>query len=253
VIVDDETLSRTRLLELFKNRAGFEIVGVGRTFQEAVQLIESASPDLVFLNLQIVGMDGFAAIRELALQSSPLVVFVSANDKHVIQAFEAHAFDYILAPFSDDRVESTLRRAGDYIRMQTADRVLRGMVRLSSNSSGDVQEPGCLKRIAIRSEGRIIFLRVRDIDWIAAAGAHVYLHVGPKSYKHRANINRLQKRLDPESFVRVHRSTIINVDRVVELTKKTKGDYRILLKDGINLMLSRGYRTQLEAGLQQSL
>jgi two-component system LytT family response regulator len=245
VIVDDGTLSGVRLLELFKERPDFEIVGVGRNVQEAAQLIENASPDLVFLNLQITGMDGFATRRELASESSPLVVFVSANDNHVIQAFETHALDYILTPFSDDRVEATLRRARDYIRMQTADQLFRGMARLSSSA----KKSRHLERIAINSEGRIIFLKVPDIDWIGAIGEYVHLHVKPKSYRYRANIDRLQERLDPEIFVRVDRSTIVNVERVVELTAKTKGDYQVLLKDGTSLILSRGYRTHLEAGL----
>jgi two-component system LytT family response regulator len=253
VVVDDETASRARLLDLFKKQSDFEIAGVGRNGNEAVQLIRSASPDLVVLEAQMSGLDGFGVLQEVTPQYAPLAVFVSSSDKYAMQAFEAHAIDYILKPFSDERVESALERARDYIRMQTTDHLARRLVGMSVGSNGSVKGAGYLKRIAIKSGGRVIFLNVRDIDWIEAAGVYVYLHVGPKPHLYRTTVRQLQEKLDPESFVRVHRSTIVNGDRILELNPRTHGDYGIILKDRTELTLSRGYRTQVEAWLRQSL
>jgi len=253
VVVDDETASRARLLEVFKKQSDFEIAGVGRNGNEAVQLIRSASPDLVVLEAQMSGLDGFGVLQEVTPQYAPLAVFVSSSDKYAMQAFEAHALDYILKPFSDGRVEAALDRVRDYIRMQTTDHLARRLVGMSVGSNGSAKGAGYLKRIAIKSGGRVIFLNVRDIDWIEAAGVYVYLHVGPKPHLYRSTVRQLQEKLDPESFVRVHRSTIVNGDRILELNPRTHGDYGIILKDRTELTLSRGYRTQVEAWLRQSL
>jgi two-component system LytT family response regulator len=253
LIVDDERPACTRVLELLEKQPDFEIAGVARSGQEAVQQIRSKSPDLLFLDVQMPGMDGLGVLREVTPQRTPLTIFVTAYDKYAIQAFEAHALDYLLKPFSDERFEAALLRARDQIRTQAAGELSLRLARLLENPSGSGGGFGYLEHIAIKSGGRVIFLEVRDIDWIEAAGVYVYLHVGPRAHLYRATVGQLLERLDPKNFVRVHRSTIINTDRILELKPRTHGDYGIILKDRTELTLSRGYRSQLEGWLRQSL
>lgn len=253
VVVDDEMPACARILELLEKQPDFEIAGVAHGGAEAVQRIRNESPDLIFLDVQMPGMDGFGVLRELIPHRTPLTIFVTAYDKYAIKAFEAHAFDYLLKPFSDERFEAALQRARDHIRTQAAGELSLRLARLLEKPIGPAERVGYLERIAIKSAGRVIFLEVRDIDWIEAAGVYVYLHVGPKAHLYRATIGQLIERLDPEKFVRVHRSTIINTDRILELQPRTHGDYGIILKNRTELTLSRGYRSQLEGWLRQPL
>ncbi|HYL36731.1 MAG TPA: LytTR family DNA-binding domain-containing protein [Bryobacteraceae bacterium] len=253
VVVDDEVPARDRLLELLEKQPDVELAGVARNGEEAVQLILSESPDLVFLDVQMPGLDGFGVLREVTPQCTPPTIFVTAYDKYAIQAFEAHALDYLLKPFSDERFEDALQRARDHIRTRAAGELSLRLARLLDDANRPSDASGYHDRIAIKSGTRVIFLEVRDIDWIEAAGVYVYLHVGPKAYLYRATVGQLQERLDPKSFVRIHRSTIINSDRILELKSRTHGDYGIILKDGTELTLSRGFRPQLESWLRHSL
>lgn len=253
VVVDDEPAARVRLLELLERQPDFEVVGIAHNGEEAVKLLRTESTDLVFLDVQMPGLDGFGVLRQLPPQSLPLSIFVTAYDQYAIQAFEAHALDYLLKPFSDERFEAALMRARDHIRARTAGELSRRIALLLEDSGGLAEGSGYLERIVIKSGGRVIFLEVGDIDWIEAAGVYVYLHVGPKAHLYRATVGRLEERLDPKSFVRVHRSTIINTGRILELKPRTHGDYGIILKDQTELTLSRGYRPQLEGWLRQPL
>ena len=253
VVVDDEVPARERLVELLEKQPDIELAGVARNGEEAVQLIPAESPDLVFLDVQMPGLDAFGVLREIALESSPSIIFVTAYDKYAIQAFEAHALDYLLKPFSDERFESALQRARDHIRTRTAGELSLRLARLLGDANAPLEKPGYHDRIAIKSGTRVIFLEVRDIDWIEAAGVYVYLHVGPKAYLYRATVGQLYERLDPKNFLRIHRSTIVNSERILELKSRSHGEYGIILKNGIELTLSRGYRPQLDSWLRRSL
>jgi two-component system LytT family response regulator len=253
VVVDDEMPARTRLLELLEKQSDVKVVAAVRSGQEAVPLIRSEAPDLVFLDIQMPGMDGLTVLRQVTPQYMPLTIFVTAYDKYAIQAFEAHALDYLLKPFSDERFESALQHAREQMRTQAAGELSLRLARLLEKPDGPAEGLGYLERIAIKFTGRVIFLEVRDIDWIEAAGVYVYLHVGSKAHLYRATVGQLQERLNPKNFIRVHRSTIINTDRILELKPRTHGDYGIILKDRTELTLSRGYRPQLEGWLRQSL
>jgi len=253
VIVDDEVPACARVLELLEKEPDFQVAGVAHIGTEAVQRIRSESPDVLFLDVQMPGMDGFGVLRELTPKRTPITIFVTAYDKYAIQAFEAHALDYLLKPFSDERFEATLERVRDHIRTQAAGELSLRLARFLEKPVGLAEGPDPLERIALKSAGRVIFLEVSDIDWIEAAGVYVYLHVGPKAHLYRATVGQLIERLDPKKFVRVHRSTIINTDRIIELQPRTHGDYGIILKDRTELTLSRGYRSQLEGWLRQSL
>ena len=253
VIVDDEEPARARLLELLEKQPDIELAGAGRSGQEAVQLIQGESPDLLFLDVQMPGMNGFDVLREITPQAAPPTIFVTAYDKYAIRAFEAHAFDFLLKPFSDERFEDALKRARDFIRTKTASELSMRLAQLL----GDAREPrsgsAYHDRIAIKSGTRVIFLEVRDIDWIEAAGVYVYLHVGPKAYLYRATVGQLYERLDPKIFLRIHRSTIVNSDRILELKSRSHGEYGIILKNGTELTVSRGFRPELEEWVRLSL
>ncbi len=253
VVVDDEVPARERLVELLEEQPDLELSGVGRTGEEAVQLISAEAPDLVFLDVQMPGLDGFGVLREITPEFAPQIIFVTAYDRYAIQAFEAHALDYLLKPFTDERFEAALDRARDHIRTRAAGELSLRLARLIGNTNGPLEKSGYHDRIAIKSGTRVIFLEVRDIDWVEAAGVYVYLHVGPKAYLYRATVGQLYERLDPKNFLRIHRSTIVNSERILELKSRSHGEYGIILKNGTELTLSRGFRPQLESWLRRSL
>jgi two-component system LytT family response regulator len=254
LVVDDEKPALTRIVELLEKQPDIDIAGVARHGREAIQLIRCHGPDLLFLDIQMPGMNGFEVLGEIAPEQRPLTIFVTGYDKYAIPAFEAHALDYLLKPFSDERFESALQRARNHIRTQTVGELGRRFARLledqvATNAGGSNR----FERIVIKSSGRVMFLDASDIDWIEAAGVYVQLHVGSKSYLHRATLGQLQERLDPKLFVRIHRSAMVNTDRIVELQPRTHGDYVVILKTGTELTLSRGFRSQLEGWLRQPL
>lgn len=254
LVVDDEKPALTRIVELLEKQPGIQIVGTARHGREAIQQIRSQAPDLLFLDIQMPGMDGFDVLREVAADQRPLTIFVTGYDKYAIPAFEANALDYLLKPFSDERFESALERARNHIQTQTVGELGRRLARLLEDKAPPPGEGGPrFERIVIKSSGRVMFLDAGDIDWIEAAGVYVHLHVGPKSYLYRATLGQLQERLDPKLFVRIHRSAMINTSRISELQPRTHGDYVVILKNGTELTLSRGYRAQLEGWLRQPL
>lgn len=255
LVVDDEKPARARIQELLERQPDIQIVGLGRHGKEAVQLIRSQSPHLLFLDIQMPGMDGFEVLREIPEEQRPFTIFVTGYDKYAIPAFEAHALDYLLKPFSDERFEAALQQARRHIQAHTVGELGRRFARLleSQPPAGAAARGERLERIVIKSSGRVIFLDVADIDWIEAAGVYVHLNVGSKSYLYRATLGQLQERLDPKLFVRIHRSAMINTDRIIELQARTHGDYAVILKNGTELSMSRGYRSQLEGWLRQPL
>jgi two-component system LytT family response regulator len=253
LVVDDEKPAQTRIVELLEKQPDVEITGVARQGKEAVQLIRSQSPDLLFLDIQMPGMNGFDVLREIAPDQRPLTIFVTGYDKYAIPAFEAHALDYLLKPFSDERFEAALERARNHIRTETAGELGRRFAELLEDQVPASGGATRFERIVIKSSGRVMFLDAADIDWIEAAGVYVHLHVGLKSHLYRATLGQLQERLDPKLFVRIHRSAMVNTDRILELQPRTHGDYVVILKNGTELTLSRGYRNQLEGWLKQPL
>jgi two-component system, LytTR family, response regulator len=253
LVVDDEKPARTRILELLEKQPDVEIAGVGRDGIEGIDLVRTQSPDLLFLDVQMPGKDGFEVLQEITPEQAPLTIFVTGYDKYAIQAFEAHALDYLLKPFSDERFEAAFQRGRQHIRAQTVGELGLRFARLLENQTNPDQGSEYFERVLIKSSGRVTFLDVGDIDWIEAAGVYVHLHVGAKSYLYRATVGQMQERLDPKRFVRVHRSTMINTSRIVELQPRTHGDYVVVLKGGVELTLSRGYRSQFESWLRQPL
>jgi two-component system LytT family response regulator len=253
LVVDDEKPARTRILDLLEKQPDIEIAGAGRDGREGIQLVRSQAPDLMFLDIQMPGMTGFDVLRAILPDQAPLVIFVTGYDTYAVSAFETHALDYLIKPFSDERFEVALQRGRERLRARVAGAFGLRFARLLEDQGPTPESSPYLERVLIRSPGRVTFLDVADIDWIEAAGVYVHMHVGAKSYLHRATVGQMEYRLDPKRFVRVHRSTLINTSRIAELQPRTHGDYVVVLKGGIELTLSRGYRPQFESWLRQPL
>ena len=254
VIVDDEPLARRNLRVLLEKDPQIEIVDECRNGREAVKAINSLSPDLIFLDIQMPELDGFDVLARVGPEQIQAIVFVTAFDQYALKAFEVHALDYLLKPFDDERFAYALRRAKSQIEAREINRISKRLLALleeresqrSENSTGD---KGYLTRLMIKASGRVVLLKVGEIDFIEACGNYAKLHVGRKSHLLREKMHDLEGRLDPAQFVRIHRSVIVNLDRIKELHPHFNGDYIVILEDGRQLRLSRTRRENLEARL----
>jgi two-component system LytT family response regulator len=242
LIVDDEPLARERVRALLARDAEIAVVGESANGEEALGAIRREKPDLLFLDVQMPGLDGFDVLEEVPRDALPVVVFVTAHDRHALRAFEVHAVDYLLKPFDEDRFTRALERAKDAVRAGRARDVDGRLLAL-------LEELGAgrryLKRLVLQAPDRIFFLRVDEIDWIESAGNYVRLHAGADAHLHRETMQGLESRLDPEAFLRIHRSTIVNLDRVRDLKPLFHGGYLVTLKDGTELTSSRNYSDRL--------
>ena len=255
LIADDEKPARLRLEELIQRQPGLELAGTAADGRQAVELLRRSQPDLLFLDVQMPELDGFGVLAEVGPEAMPVTIFVTAYDRYAIRAFEAHAIDYLLKPFSDERFEAALERARRWIEAQRASELTQRLVELAAAAEAGGHQAGKrgIDRIVLKSGGRVTFLNTGEIDWIEAAGVYVYLHAGGKTHLYRSTIGQLCAKLDPRRFVRVHRSAAVNTERIRELHPRSHGDYTILLQDGTELTLSRKYRAALESWLGQPL
>ena len=245
VIVDDEPLARSRLRGLLKRDDEIEIVAECIDGYEATSVIQAQKPDLVFLDIQMPEKDGFRVIEEIGIEQMPIIIFVTAYDQHALRAFQVHALDYLLKPFDEKRFAETLQRAKNHIR-NARSRVADDLhQRLLSMMEQWRRRALYLERIMIKAGGRLSFLRTAELDWMKAEGNYVRLHVGSASYLLRETVNNLEAQLDPEKFLRIHRSTIVNIERVKEIQQMFHGEYRVVLVDGTQLKLGRNYRGKL--------
>jgi len=250
LVVDDEAPARQRLTDLLRQDSHVKSIIEAGDGRAAVRLIHSDRPDLVFLDVQMPELSGLRVIEKIGAMSMPLTIFVTAYDQHAIRAFEANALDYLLKPFSDERLEATMGRArarlGELKLREFGDGILRMI-------SSQVSSRRYLDRLAIKSDGTIRFVRIADVDWIESAGVYVNLHVAGKELLYRTSLAELTDNLDPTQFVRVHRSAIVNVDSIVRLESLSHGEFAVILKDGARSRVSRTYRSTLESRLGQSL
>jgi two-component system, LytTR family, response regulator len=246
LVVDDEPLARERVLSLLQGEVDVEVVGECSDGTQAVSAIQEQSPDLVFLDVQMPGCDGFEVIRNIGADRMPTVIFVTAYDEYALQAFEVHAFDYLLKPFGKDRFLQTLRHARETLERRRAGELGRKLLALVHDIK---PEPQRVERLVVKSGGRVFFLRTDEIDWIEAAGNYVRLHLGTESHLFRETMNRMEARLDSRRFTRIHRSRIVNTERIKEMQPWFNGDSVVILRDGTRLTLSRGYRDKLQQRL----
>jgi two-component system, LytTR family, response regulator len=254
LIVDDEPAARDAIRSLLAGDPDIHIVGECADGHTALRTIANTSPDLLFLDVQMPEMDGFTMLRQLDPARLPVVVFVTAFDQYALRAFDVHATDYLLKPFDDERFREAVSRAKQSVRAGQLGRLSEELRALLDGVSPAAPAPRAavpggpyLKRLVIKSGGRVTLLNVRDIDWIEAEGDYVKIHVGKAWHLLRETMKRLEAQFDPARFVRIHRSTIVNVERIKELQPYFRGEYVVILQDGKSLKLSRGYKEHLES------
>ena len=252
LIVDDEPLARKNLRLLLKDDNEIDIIGECSSGQEALKAINSNSPDLIYLDIQMPGMNGFELLQQLDPIAVPVIVFVTAYDQYALAAFEVHAIDYLLKPFDDERFARSLEQAKLQVEQREVNKLSRKLFALindnviSPTRTVPVSQNGYLTRFMVRSANRIILVKVDDVDYIAADDYYVKISSGTRSHLLRESLNDLESQLDPAMFVRVHRSTIVNVDRIKELQPHFNGDYIVVLNDGKEFKLSRSRREKVQ-------
>jgi two-component system, LytTR family, response regulator len=244
VIVDDEPLARRRIRNLLAEAEGVEVVAECSNGREAIEVIEGSPPDLLFLDIQMPELDGFDVLRAIGVGRVPVVVFVTAYDHFALRAFEAHALDYLLKPFDDERFEAALERARERIRQHQGDDLDR---RLRALLDGVRVNRTYLQRFAVPTGDRTVLIRVEEIDWIEAERNYIRLHVGSRTYLMRENLSRIEAALDPATFCRIHRSTLVNIDRIRSVETLFRSEYMVVLHDGTKLNSGRSFRRNLHA------
>lgn len=261
LIVDDEPAARDGIRVLLAADPDVEIIGECADGETAARMIRDDPPDLLLLDVQMPGQDGFALLREVGPERIPAVVFVTAYDQYALQAFDVHAVDYLLKPFDDERFRQAVDRAKQQIRQGQLGDLRERLLALLRDAPHAGPGPGTasstgtgyLKRLAIKSAGRVTILSVKDIDWIEAEGDYVKIHVGKVWHVLRETMKHLESQFDPGRFVRIHRSTMVNVERIRELQPYFRSEYVVILHDGTTLKLSRGYKDHLETVLGRRL
>lgn len=254
LIVDDEPLARERVRSMAVEEPDLDVIGEARDGLEAVDAILNQSPDLVFLDVQMPKLDGFGTITSVGAERMPPVVFVTAFDQHALRAFEVQALDYLLKPFDRTRFQGALSRVRQQIASQDNVALSRKLLALvrdvhTDNPTAPPQAAHVSRnvdRMVVKSGDRLFFLRTGDIDLIEAAGNYARLHVGAESYLLRETLNSIETRLPPDTFCRINRSHIVNIERIKELQPWFNGEYVVILRTGASLTLSRGYREKLQ-------
>ena len=242
LIVDDESLARDRLRQLLQKEDEVELVGECADGRTAVAAIRQQAPDLVFLDVQMPELDGFGVAEAIGGGGSPVIVFVTAHDKFALRAFEIHAVDYLLKPFDRERFQKALRRALEAVKHRESSTLIEQQAALIAS----LKSPHAEERLAVKSGGHVVWVKLDDVDWIGSADNYAELHVGAKSHLLRETLAALEARLDPKKFVRISRSVIVNAPRIKELKRLFYGGCELFLQDGTRLTLSRRYRDKLK-------
>jgi two-component system LytT family response regulator len=250
LVADDEAPARQRLIDLLQRDRFVAKILDAANGEAAVEVIEREHPDLVFLDIQMPELDGLGVVDAIGPERMPLTVFVTAYDQHAIRAFEANALDYLLKPFSDERLEASMARVKARLDERSVREFGQRVLRMVSAAPAAGKR---LDRLVVKSGGTTRFVRVTEIDWIEAAGVYVNLHVGGKELLYRAALNELAAKLDPGRFIRVHRSAIVNIESILQLEPLSHGEFEAVLKNGSRVRVSRTYRALLEKRLGQSL
>lgn len=275
MIVDDEPAARRGVQLLLEKDPDILVVGEAASGHEAVRKLRAEKPDLVFLDVQMPELNGFKVLQSLDATELPAVIFTTAFDQHALEAFEVNAVDYLLKPYEDDRFWTALRRAKSEIARRQTDALSAKLSQLLEHLQGNLgsaaetaapavppvaeaaaaPEPESVtrERILLRSGGEIFFLRAEEVDWIEAEGDYMKFHAAGRAHLLRETMSNLEARLDPKRFVRIHRSTIVNIDRVKKLSPSFAGEYAVILHDGTKLRLSRGYHDRLQELLRSAL
>jgi two-component system LytT family response regulator len=243
VVADDEVLARERLRALLEAEPDIEVVGEAGNGRETVASIQELQPDLLFLDVQMPVLDGLGVVEAVGAEKMPAVIFVTAYDRYALQAFEVHALDYLLKPFDRARFQKALDHAREQLAREKTAGLSDRLVALLEDVPGNRKT---LDRLVIKSAGRVFFVKTDEIDWIEAAGNYARIHVGSEAHLLRETMSALEEKLDGNKFVRIHRSTIVNLERIQELQPWFHGDYVVILRNGRQLTLSRGYRQRMQ-------
>jgi len=240
VVVDDEAPARRKILRLLRSEPDVQVVGEADNAESAIASIEQHQPDLVFLDVQMPGADGFDVVRGIADRDdarTPSIVFVTAHDRYALRAFEVHAFDYLLKPVAEDRFRQVLRRA----RAQQAHKADVSTSRLRGLIDQVLRERGFAERLLIREDSRAFFVSARDISWIEADRNYLAVHCGTKTHTLRATLDSIESTLDPKLFARINRGSLVRLDAIRELIPWFHGEYKVVLQNGAELRWSRRY------------
>ena len=243
LIVDDEPLAREWVRGAVTEDANLEVVGECGDGFEAAEAIRRLKPDLVFLDVQMPGLDGFGVIEALSPDEIPAIVFVTAFDQYAVRAFEANAVDYLMKPFSPERVEEAVRRVRELVKGRSLEDFRESIGKIVEKIRRDRSYP---EWVLLKADGKNVFVKVRDIDWIESSRNNVRIHVGTNIYLLHETTSAIASRLDPKKFLRIHRSAIVNIERIRELHPWFNGDYAVILRDGTQLTLSASYRDRLK-------
>ncbi|HJQ31921.1 MAG TPA: LytTR family DNA-binding domain-containing protein [Pyrinomonadaceae bacterium] len=251
LVVDDEPLAREKIRGMAADDAELRVVGECSNGAEAIEAIQTLRPDLILLDVQMPEVGGFAVLEALKDEGLPPVIFITAYDHYAVRAFEFHALDYLLKPFDRERFRAAIERAKRQIRREKNgagldERIIALLEQMR-------EQPRYTERLVVKTGGRVFFLNADEIDWVEAEGNYVSIHAGKKSYLLRETISGLETQLDPRHFVRIHRSAVVNINRIKELQPWSHGEYHVILHDGTQLTLSRSYRDNLQSALGNSL
>jgi two-component system, LytTR family, response regulator len=247
IIADDEHLARKKLRLLLGSEPGVQVVAECENGQQTIDAVRTHKPDLLLIDVRMPDLDGFQVLEQIGADEMPVVVFTTAYDQFAIRAFEAHALDYLLKPFEGERLHHAIERARlEILKSHDRDLTSRILDLLSKKTEPKTESRQVDDRMVIRAGGKVVFLDVKEIDWIEAAANYVKLNVGKDSYLLREGIGSVSERLDPDRFIRIHRSAIVNVRKIKELQPCESGEYIAVLKNGKELSCSRGYRNELQ-------
>ena len=249
LIVDDEPLARKRVRLLAEDDPLLEVIAECESGFDALPAVEHDRPDLLFLDVQMPEMDGFQLLDQIPRAHLPAVIFTTAYDRHAVRAFEKHALDYLLKPVQPDRFKAAVARAREHFANREASAAARGLLEILT-ARKTAETPRYLTRITVKNDDRVVVIKTADIDSIESAGNYVAVNAGKESHILRETLNTLESQLDPEKFLRVSRSAIVNLDRVKELQPMFKGEHIILLQNGKQLAMSRGSLREIEHALK---
>ncbi|MFC3122241.1 LytR/AlgR family response regulator transcription factor [Agaribacter flavus] len=259
LIVDDESLARQGLQIRLESFDDVEIIGQCANGREALQAINEHSPDLVFLDIQMPGLDGFDVVKRMQADNTPLVVFVTAFDQYAIDAFEVHAIDYVLKPVEQERLHIAVDRARQHLSQSSVENQKQRLIDLIGNITGQtpaeltklLSEGSSLnnqypEKIAIKDREETTLVNSKDIEWVEAAGDYMCIHANEQVHVLRSTMKKLEEKLNPKIFQRVHRSTIVNTDKVEKVCSHINGEYYLVLHNGAKLKMSRSYREKIK-------
>jgi two-component system LytT family response regulator len=246
VIVDDEELARRGVRLRLERAGGFEVVAECGNARAAVEAVRRLAPQLVFLDVQMPGKNGFQVIEAIGPERFPHVIFLTAHDQYAVRAFLVQALDYLLKPIDDERFAAALKHARHEIALEQEGMLGRKLAQLLAEGSAASTTPAHAGHLLVRSGNGVSLVKCAEIDWIEAAGDYVNLHAGKRALLMREKISQLETEIGPHGFARIHRSTIVNLDRIAEMRALDNGEYRVLLRDGTELKLSRSYRAVLD-------